>query len=396
MQRSTERILTTHTGSLPRPDDLRALLGELDRGGRPDPDAFQDSVRSAVEAIVALQRETGLDVISDGEMSKVSYVTYVSERLSGIGGRGASPRIGDARDYPEWARSIGFDDINEHMATPACIGELSYDNRAPLDTDIANLRAAVGGAGAGEAFMTAASPGVISFFVENQHYPTHAEYVAALATTMKVEYDAIHRAGFILQIDCPDLAMGRHSQFPDLPLEQWREVAMMHVEALNDATRDIPTDAMRLHLCWGNYPGPHHVDVAMREVLDIVLRARPAAISFEAANPRHEHEWRVFEDVGLPDDKILIPGVIDSTTNYVEHPELVAHRILNFARCVGRERVIAGTDCGFATAAQAALVDARIVYAKLASLVEGARLASGELWHGRPAHEPVTLRTGVR
>jgi 5-methyltetrahydropteroyltriglutamate--homocysteine methyltransferase len=369
------------------------MLRALDAGERPDGAAFQGEVRRAVDEVVKRQLHAGLDVVNDGEMSKVSYVTYVSERLGGIGGSGATPRIGEAADYPEWARSTGFDDISAHVATPACIGDVSYADPEAVNADIAHLHAALPDGGAPEAFMTAASPGVISFFLENQHYRTHADYVAALAAAMKAEYDAIHRAGFILQIDCPDLAMGRHNQFPDTPLEEWRAIAMMHVEALNDATRDIPPEAMRIHLCWGNYPGPHHLDVPLREVLDIVLRARPAAISLEAANPRHEHEWRVFEDIALPDEKLLIPGVIDSTTNYVEHPELVAHRILNFARAVGRERVIAGTDCGFATAAQAGLVDPRIVYAKLRSLVEGAARASGELWHSRPVHERVTLRT---
>ena len=380
MKRSTERILTTHTGSLPRPDGLRATLRTLDTGGPTDREVFKEQARRAVSETVRRQREAGLDVVNDGEMSKVSYVTYVSERLSGIGGSGAIPRVGDARDYPEWAKSVGFDDISNQLTTPACIGDVAYADLEPLNTDIANLRAAVADDAAGEAFMTAASPGVISFFLENQHYGAHTDYVAALAAAMKVEYDAIHRAGFILQIDAPDLAMGRHNQFPDSSLEEWREIAMVHVEALNDATRDIPPEAMRLHLCWGNYPGPHHLDVPLVEVLDIALRARPAAISFEAANPRHEHEWRVFEDVELPDDRILIPGVIDSTTNYVEHPELVAERIERYASVVGRLRVIAGVDCGFASLAKARpMVHPTIVWEKLQTLVEGARIASAIL-----------------
>jgi len=368
MKQSTERILTTHTGSLPRPAKLRAALRILDSGERPNWDEFKQTVQASVVEVVRQQRDVGLDVINDGEMSKVSYATYVTERLGGYGGRGATPPIGDARDYPEWAKAAGMDDISDLLTTPACVGPVTYADREMLDADILNLRAATVDSGATDVFMSSASPGVISFFHENQFYPTHEEYVAALAAAMKTEYDAIHDAGFILQIDCPDLAMGRHNQWPDKSLEEWRRIAMMHVEALNEATRDIPADAMRIHLCWGNYEGPHHLDVALSDVLDIVLKATPSAISFEAANPRHAHEWKVFEDVRLPDAKTLIPGVIDSTTNYIEHPELVADRIMNFAKAVGRERVIAGTDCGFATASEAAMVDSRIVYAKLRSL----------------------------
>jgi 5-methyltetrahydropteroyltriglutamate--homocysteine methyltransferase len=391
MERSTDRMLTTHTGSLPRPEGLRTALRLLDAGGQPEAGSFAAEVRAAVAAVVERQRQIGLDAINDGEMSKVSYVTYVARRLSGFGGRGRTPTIGDARDFPEWAHGTGLDDISDVLATPACVGEVAYANREFVDADIDNLLAACRAHGVTDGFLTSASPGVISFFLENQFYPTHEDYVGALAAAMKTEYDAIHAAGFVLQIDCPDLAMGRHNHFLDKSLEEWRAIAMTHVEALNEATRDIPPDAMRIHLCWGNYAGPHHLDVPLGQVLDIVLRARPAAISFEAANPRHEHEWKVFEDVVLPEDKVLIPGVIDSTTNYVEHPELVAERLLRFARIVGRENVLAGTDCGFATAAEATLVDGRIVEAKLRSLVEGAALASGELWHGRPAHAKVRL-----
>ena len=308
MQRSTERLLTTHTGSLPRPAELRSMLRALVAGVAVDPAGFSSSVRSAVSAVVARQCELGLDVISDGEMSRPSYVTYVTARLSGFGGRGATPQIGDALDYPEWARSTGLDDISGVLPTPACIGDVRYVNREQLDADLAALRSAATDAGATDVFFTAASPGVISFFLENQHYRTHEEYVAALAGAMKTEYDAIHAAGMVLQIDCPDLAMGRHNQFPHLSLDEWRRIAFMHVEALNEATRDIPASEMRLHLCWGNYEGPHHRDAGLGEVLDLVLRARPAAISLEAANPRHAHEWRVFEDVPLPDGKLLIPG----------------------------------------------------------------------------------------
>jgi 5-methyltetrahydropteroyltriglutamate--homocysteine methyltransferase len=326
-------------------------------------------------------------------MAKVSYVTYAAERLSGFGGRGRTPPIGDARDYPEWAKALGLDDISRFLRTPACIGDVTYTNRTPLENELANLKEAVESHRPDDAFLSAASPGVIAFFLENQHYSTHEDYVRALGAAMRTEYEAIHEAGFVLQIDCPDLAMGRHNHFTDLPLDEWRAITRLYVDVINDATRNIPEEDMRLHLCWGNYPGPHHLDVPLAEIIDIVLQARPAGLSFEAANPRHAHEWRVFADIELPEGKILIPGVIDSTTNYVEHPELVAERILNFARSVGAENIIAGTDCGFATTAQSELVDTRIVYAKLRSLVEGAELASGELWHGRPAHRKVTLPT---
>jgi 5-methyltetrahydropteroyltriglutamate--homocysteine methyltransferase len=234
--------------------------------------------------------------------------------------------------------------------------------------------------------MTAASPGVISVFLENRRYQSHQAYIGALADAMKTEYDAIHQAGFVLQLDCPDLAMGRHIQAPDSSLSDWRKMIELHVEAINAATRDIPAEDLRMHLCWGNYEGPHNHDVPVAEIIPIVLKARPSAISFEAANPRHEHEWRVFEDVKLPDDKMLLPGVIDSTTNYIEHPEVVAQRIINSARAVGRERVMASSDCDFGTFAGLTTVAGDVTFAKLAAMAEGARLASGELWEGRPAH----------
>jgi 5-methyltetrahydropteroyltriglutamate--homocysteine methyltransferase len=299
--------------------------------------------------------------------------------------------LGDVRDFPEWAHDAGFDDMNDIMATPTCIGDVAYANRGPLEADIANLRAAAEASSPHDVFLSSASPGVISLFLKNQHYPTREAYLDALADAMKTEYDAIHQAGFVLQIDCPDLAMGRHIEFPDASLEDWRRAIMVNVEALNKATADIPPEDMRIHLCWGNYEGPHHLDVPLGDILDIVLRARPAGISFEAANPRHEHEWRVFEDVDLPDGKVLIPGVLDSTTNYIEHPELIAERILHFAHAVGRENVMAGSDCGFATGAALVPISPKVTYAKLAAMAEGARLASDELWNGRPAHHKVAL-----
>lgn len=391
MRRSTDRILTTHTGSLPRPPGLREMLAGMSAGERPEPNAFAREVRDAVAQIVADQVEAGVDVVNDGEASKVMYATYVTERLSGFGGHGRAIGLGDVRDYPEWAHEAGFDDVGAMLALPACVGDVAYVDRGPLDADIENLRAAAEASAPYDVFLSAASPGVISLFLENQHYATREDYLAALADAMKTEYDAIHAAGFVLQIDCPDLAMGRHIEFPDASLEDWRRAIATNVEALNQATADIPPEDMRIHLCWGNYEGPHHLDVPLGDILDIVLRARPAGISFEAANPRHEHEWRVFEDVALPEGKVLIPGVIDSTTNYIEHPELIAERILHFAGCVGRENVMAGSDCGFATMASMMPVNPKVTYAKLAAMAEGARLASDELWGGRPAHRKVAL-----
>ncbi len=267
------------------------------------------------------------------------------------------------------------------VARPACDGPVEWKDRAAVQKDIANLRAAIDGLRTTETFVTAASPGVIAHFLQNTHYPSREAYLARLVDVMKDEYDAIHRAGFLLQVDCPDLAMGRHLAFPEVSNARFVKIAEANVEALNHALRDIPADRMRLHLCWGNYEGPHHRDIPMREILPVVLKARPQALSFEGANPRHEHEWVVFREQRLPDDKVIIPGVLDTTTNFIEHPELVAQRIVRYAEVVGRERVIAGSDCGFATFARSqALVEPEIAWAKLKSMAEGARMASDQLW----------------
>jgi 5-methyltetrahydropteroyltriglutamate--homocysteine methyltransferase len=381
MLRSTDRILTTHTGSLPRPAALTALLVKLDNGELTDADraAFPEAVRSSVNDVVARQLAAGIDVVNDGEQSKVSYSTYVTERVSGFGGTGRAIVIADYLDYPDFAASLGIDP-SKLMAYPACIGDLSYDRPDGVATDLANLGAALEGGGAAEAFVSCASPGVISLFLQNQHYPDHESYLQAIAEVMKTEYDAIHAAGYLVQLDCPDLAMGRHLQFADLSLEDWLANIRLHIEAINVATRDIPSDRLRMHLCWGNYEGPHTRDVNLSDIVDLVLSARPSGLSFEASNPRHEHEWRVWEDVKIPDGKVLIPGVIDSTNNYVEHPQLVADRITRLANIVGRENVIASTDCGFGTAAQLINVHPQITWAKFEALTEGAKLASQSLW----------------
>jgi 5-methyltetrahydropteroyltriglutamate--homocysteine methyltransferase len=378
MKTSTDRILTTHTGSLPRPPDLTALLEALDSGAPPDPGVFEGRVRRAVADIVRMQVDAGVDVVSDGEQGKVGYSTYVRHRLTGFGGRSAVPVRADWADFPEAAARSERRSV---VARPSCDGPIDWKDRTAVQKDVANLRAAVEGARPAEAFMTAASPGVIAHFLKNEHYPTREAYLARLVEVMKEEYDAIHRAGFVLQVDCPDLAMSRHLAFPDLSDADFLKIAAANVEALNHALRDIPPDRVRLHLCWGNYEGPHHRDIPMREILPVALRARPQALSFEGANPRHEHEWIVFRERRLPDDKIIIPGVLDSTTNFIEHPELVAQRLVRYAEVVGRERVIAGSDCGFATFARSnPIVEPEIVWAKLKSMTEGARLASRQLW----------------
>jgi 5-methyltetrahydropteroyltriglutamate--homocysteine methyltransferase len=378
MKRSSERILTTHTGSLPRAADLTTMLEALDAGTVPDAAAFEARVRRAVADVVKQQVETGVDVVNDGEQGKVGYSTYVRHRLTGFGGQSAVPGRADWADFPEAAARS---ERRSTISRPACDGPIEWKDRTAVQKDTANLRAATDAAPPTEAFMTAASPGVIAHFLPNRHYPSREAYLARLVDVMKDEYDAIHRAGFILQVDCPDLAMGRHLAFPELSNAEFVKIAEANVEALNHALRDIPPDRMRLHLCWGNYEGPHHRDIPLREILPVALRARPQALSFEGANPRHEHEWVVFEEIRLPDDRLIIPGVLDSTTNFIEHPELVAQRIERYAKIVGRERVMAGTDCGMATFARSVnQVEPEIAWAKFKSMVDGARLASSRLW----------------
>jgi 5-methyltetrahydropteroyltriglutamate--homocysteine methyltransferase len=380
MRRSTERFLTTHTGSLPRPDDLIRAMFAREEGVPVDRAALAARIRSAVAEVVARQVEVGLDVVSDGELSKPSYATYVKDRLHGFGGASHPLEYQDLVEFPDLARRVFGDPGRSRRRTPACDGPISVRDPEAAEIDAHNLRTALDPLPSAEGFLSAASPGVISLFFRNTHYEGHEAYLFAIAEAMRHEYEAVARAGLILQVDCPDLAMGRHIQFARLSLEEFREMAELHVEALNRALANIPPEQLRMHLCWGNYERPHHYDVPLSDILDIVLEARPSAISFEAANPRHGHEWTVFERMKLPSDKVLIPGVIESKTNYIEHPELVAQRIGRYARLVGRERVIAGTDCGFGTWVGQAAVDPGVVWAKMASLAEGARTASREFW----------------
>jgi 5-methyltetrahydropteroyltriglutamate--homocysteine methyltransferase len=377
MKQSTERILTTHTGSLPRPDDLLAALEVPLASNERE---FAAILTGAVADIVRKQIEVGVDIVNDGEMGKPSYATYVKDRLSGFDGEAAPFTIADFADYPEYGERFMSQGAMQKLARPACTGPVKCNDTSAVQTDIANLKAAVTQNNVPEAFMSAASPGVISIFLANHYYRTHEDYLAALAEAMRPEYQAITDAGFILQIDCPDLAMGRHIQFSDASLGEFRKNITMHVEALNHALAGIPAERTRIHLCWGNYEGPHHRDVPLRDIIDVVFRANVGAISYEASNPRHEHEWAVFEQVKLPAGKVLIPGVIDSVNNFIEHPDLVAQRLVNLARLVRPENVIAGTDCGFATVAGYSAVDPKIAWAKFQSLSEGARIASRRLF----------------
>jgi 5-methyltetrahydropteroyltriglutamate--homocysteine methyltransferase len=384
MKLSTERILATHVGSLPRPKLLLDLILAKEAGRPVDAAAFEAQSADAVAEVVARQVAAGVDIVSDGEMSKPSYATYVKHRVDGIGmdpkaaERGRQVMLSlDRLDHPDFVTPTGFSTV----AFPACLGPLRYADRGPLARDIAHLRAAVETAKPAEAFMTAPSPGILTRFVVDMHYQDEDAYLQALAEVMKTEYAAIIEAGFLLQLDCPDLGSARHNQHRDKTDEEFLRIAERNVAALNAAVATLPADRMRLHICWGNYEGPHTHDIPLAKISDICLKARPTAFSFEAANPRHAHEWEDLEDIRIPDDKVLIPGVIDSTTNFVEHPRLIAQRICRYADIVGRERVLAGADCGFGTAANATpMVAPSVVWAKFRALAEGAEIATRRLW----------------
>jgi 5-methyltetrahydropteroyltriglutamate--homocysteine methyltransferase len=380
--RSVDRVLTTHTGSLPRPEDLVQLMfAKLD--GKPvDEDELRERIASAVDEIVARQATIGIDHVSDGEMGKPSYASYVTERLTGFEGKSELPRLQDLLDYPEVAKRCFDDPGNQHTNAnrPACSGPIALKDETAARTDIANFGHALADVDVAQGFMTAASPGLIAMFLGNTYYETEEEFLHAIADAMRSEYEAIVEAGYVLQLDCPDLAMARHREFAGAPVSDFRSYMQSHIEALNAATAAIPPESMRMHLCWGNYPGPHHHDVPFEQIVDVVLSARPAALAFEAANPRHEHEWRVFEYVELPEGKVLIPGVIDSVSNCIEHPQVIADRICRYAEVVGRENVMAGSDCGFGTFVGVIFVDPDVAWAKLEALVQGAAIASDRLW----------------
>ena len=381
MKRSESRILTTHTGSLPRSPELQELLRSRLDPKAGEAEEFRTGVDEGVADAVAKQFEIGIDVINDGEQGRVQYATYVKDRLTGFDGEQllrARPRI-DMMDFPEFAAQSGVSS-SATIPWPACTGPIAWKDKDAVQRDIQRLQAATSGVKSEEVFITAASPGVIANFLVNEHYPSEEEYLYALAEVMKDDYKAIVDSGLLLQIDCPDLAMTRVTQFSDLSQEQFIKIVEIHVEVLQYALAGLAPDRMRLHLCWGNTEGPHHYDVPLKEIINIVLKAPPLGISFEGANPRHAHEWKVWEDVKLPDGKVIIPGVLDTTTNFIEHPELIAERIVRYAGVVGKENMMVGSDCGFGTSAWGRRVESRIAWAKLGAMVEGARLASQELW----------------
>jgi 5-methyltetrahydropteroyltriglutamate--homocysteine methyltransferase len=383
MKSSHERILTTHVGSLPRTDAVLHLLEEREHRRAFDAAQFDREMRQAVLDIVKRQVDVGIDIVSDGETSKISYATYVHDRLTGFADEGSTETAkphADLAPFPDLRRKMAQLTGARRFKRVACVGPIAVRNRDALAHDLANMRAAVDAARPAEAFLTAASPGVVASFLPNKYYRSHEDYVAAIAEAMRDEYAAIAAAGFVLQIDCPDLAMSRHTAFQDLSEPEFLRRAAFHAEALNHALGTIPPGMVRIHVCWGNYEGPHTHDIALAKIVEIVLGIKAQGIALEAANPRHEHEWAVWREFKLPADKLLLPGVIDTSTNYVEHPALVAERIVRFAQTVGRERVIANTDCGFGTAAGYGKLDPEIVFLKLGALVAGAAQASKQLW----------------
>jgi 5-methyltetrahydropteroyltriglutamate--homocysteine methyltransferase len=384
MRRSTDRFLTTHTGSLPRPEDLIRTMYAKEEGVPVDRAALAERIRTAVEETVRKQAEAGIDLVNDGEMSKPSYATYVKDRLDGFGGTGNSFVYQDLADFPSLAKRVFGDPGRSRRKTPACNAPIAVRDPEAAASDVRNLREAAARVKAEGTFMSAASPGVVSLFFRNDYYKSQEEYLFAIADAMRHEYETVANAGVVLQIDCPDLAMGRHIQYASLPLAEFRKRIRLHIEALDHALANIPPERLRMHVCWGNYEGPHHCDVPLADIIDVVFAARPSAISFEAANPRHAHEWTLFERVKLPEGKVLIPGVLESKTNFIEHPELIAQRIGRYAELVGPENVIAGSDCGYGTWVGQAAVDADVVWAKLAAMAEGARLAS-QRFFGRRA-----------
>mgnify|MGYP001827991873 FL=1 len=374
------RILTTHTGSLPRPDDLIQIMWAKGDGIPVDEAALEARVAAAVREIVDKQVEAGVSVVNDGEMSKPSYATYVKDRLHGFGGESIeSYFFQDLEDYPKSKAIVAANPGRKKRTAPACNGPISVKDEHAAELDMVHLNDAVERDRVAGTFSSAASPGVVSIFFGNEYYGSDEEYVFAIAEAMRHEYEAIASAGATVQLDCPDLAMGRHTTYADMDLDAYRRRVAMNIEALNYAVRNIPAENIRMHLCWGNYPGPHHCDVALAEIIDLVWSAKPQTILFEAANPRHAHEWTLFESVEVPDDKVLCPGVIEPQSNYIEHPELVAQRIEHYAKLVGPDRVMAGVDCGFSVHVGMQGIDPDVAFAKLKALGEGAAIASERL-----------------
>ena len=375
------RILTTHTGSLPRPDDLIQIMWAKSDGIPVDADALSVRIASAVQEIVKRQVEAGVSIVNDGEMSKPSYATYVKDRLNGFGGESVQNYFfADLVDYPRSAEIVAANPGRRKRTAPACNGPVSVKDGDAIALDMANLSNAVADANVAGTFSSAASPGVVSLFFANEFYATDEEYVFAIAEAMRYEYETIAAAGAAVQVDCPDLAMGRHSAYADMDPPEFRRRVAMNIEALNHAVRNIPADRLRMHLCWGNYPGPHHRDVDLADIIDLVWTAKPQTVLFEAANPRHAHEWALFANSKVPDDKILCPGVIEPQSNYIEHPELVAQRIERYASLVGPDRLMAGVDCGFSVHVGMQGIDPDVTWGKLRALADGAEIASERLW----------------
>ena len=375
-----DRILTTHVGSLPRPLDVTTNIFRIEAGEPVDLENHEVVVRRAVDDVVKRQVDSGVDLVSDGEMDKISYATYIKYRVSGFDGDSPRTPPADLEDFPGFLERQARLGGTPSYKRPQCVGEVRHVNDGPVRRECAIFQVAVRAHKPVAAFLNSASPGVIAMFQPNTFYPSHRTYLEAVAEAMRVEYEAIVAAGFILQIDSPDLGLGRHMMFKRLPEEEYLQRVNENVDALNHALRNIPADRVRMHVCWGNYEGPHTHDAPLAVVLKVALRAKPQGLLFEAANPRHAHEWEDLADLPIPEDKVLIPGVVDTTTNFVEHPRLIAQRIVNVARVVGRERVIAGTDCGFSTFAGYQGIDTDIVYAKFRAMREGAELATRKLW----------------
>jgi 5-methyltetrahydropteroyltriglutamate--homocysteine methyltransferase len=371
-------VKTTHVGSLPRSQDVVDYIFARENGKPYDAAGFDACMTEAVSETVRKQVEAGVDIVSDGETSKISYATYVKDRYTGFSGDSPRNAPADLKLFPSFLQRLADDGGTPNYARPMCTGEVRSKGQGELQKDIANLKSAMSQHGIDRGFMNAASPGVISLFLQNDHYPTREAYLAALADAMKEEYETIVAAGLDLQLDCPDLALSRHMLFTDLSDDAFVKIANMHVEALNHALQNVPQDRVRVHICWGNYEGPHCCDIAMDKVFSTLMATKSRYVLFETSNPRHAHEWTVFRDRKneIPDDKVLVPGVVDTTTNFIEHPELVAQRIDRFSGIVGADRVIAGSDCGFGTFAGFGAVDPQIAYAKLAALSAGAKLAA--------------------
>ncbi len=379
MRHSTDHILTTHVGSLPRSQTLVDALLAKDHGGEYDKADYDRVIRESVQEVISLQRDAGIDIPSDGEQSKVSYSTYMMDRLTGFGGDNERSVALDLKDYPQFREKMARMTGKQEFRRSSCIGPIAVKDLSSLHTDIANLVEAAKAAGIEEAFMNSASPGLVTAFQPNKYYKTHEDYVWALSDAMKEEYKAITDAGLLLQLDCPDLAMAAHIAFQDLSEPEFLKRAQLHVEAMNAALEGIDGSRVRMHICWGNYEGPHDHDIAVEKLMGVVAKAKPQAVLFEGANARHEHEWTAWRDARLPDDKIFVPGMIDTSSNYVEHPELIAQRVERWVGMFGRERVIAGTDCGFGTFAGYGKLDGQIAYKKLRALAEGAALATKRL-----------------